>query len=60
MSVIDDRQIALLKAIKQLALVFYPYQDSEPADPRLTIALGQIAGIATMAMDRHERDSEGV
>lgn len=47
----DARLVALLEAIKAMALVPYPFKPSETGcDPRLVLALGQIAGLASKAI----------
>jgi hypothetical protein len=48
----QDQHIALLRAIRDMAMLPYPYpQGPDPAvDDRLVLALGQIAGLAMRAL----------
>jgi hypothetical protein len=55
----DAQIIKLLQAIKSLALLEYPYPADAPTqnDPSLLIGLGEIAGVASRAIDTHTRRS---
>ncbi len=47
----EDQQTRLLRTIRDLAMLGYPYQGGGPrVDERLILALGQIAGIADQAL----------
>jgi hypothetical protein len=50
----DDRElVALLEAIKSMALVPYPFPEGARVDPVLLMALGEIAGIAMKAVTEY-------
>jgi hypothetical protein len=50
-----DRELRkLLFAIRDLALVPYPFPDGARVDDRLCIVLGQIAGLASKALSETE------
>ena len=51
----DDELVKLLKGIQSLALVPYPWpREAHVNDGVLVAALGEIAGIASRAISRHE------
>lgn len=51
----DEQIIRILKVIRGLALLPYPFPDDGANDPSLALALGEIAGRATRAISDHER-----
>jgi hypothetical protein len=55
----DEEHLKLLRAIADLGLIGYPYQEDDPgSDPMLIMALGVISGTAMKAIaDYHERHS---
>jgi hypothetical protein len=48
----DNDLLRLLAEIEAMALRHYPFPDDARLDPRLTFALGRIAGIAGAAVRR--------
>jgi hypothetical protein len=51
----NDQMLILLKAIKDLAIMPYPFEDNTPRDERLIWALGEIGGLASKAVSLYER-----
>jgi hypothetical protein len=54
----EHRSLKLLKAIHDLASVLYPYPEGAQVSPHLTFALGEIAGIASKAIQQAKDSSK--
>lgn len=54
----NEKMVALLSAIRDLAMLPYPFPDNDGVDrdPRLILALGEIAGRAMRALSEHKPD----
>jgi hypothetical protein len=50
----DQDLILLLREVQQIALSPYPFHDGDVASPILCLALGEIAGRASRAIDDYE------
>jgi hypothetical protein len=54
----NDQLIALLEAIKTLAMLPYPFRDDSPRDPALVLAIGEIGGRAMRALKEAHQPPE--